>query len=89
MSSELILYQTEDGLVQMQLRAIEGSIWLSQLELATLFDITKQNASLHIKNILQEGELSQDSVVKDSFTTAAEDIKALEEIENMQKREGK
>jgi len=46
MSDELILYRTDDGLVQMQLRAKDGSIWLSQLESATLFDTTKQNASL-------------------------------------------
>jgi len=72
MSDDLILYRTDDGLVQMQLRAIEGSVWLSQLEIAALFDTTKQNASLHIKNILSEGELPQDSVVKDSLTTAAD-----------------
>lgn len=68
MSSELILYQTEDGESQVQLRAGDGSAWL---EIAELFATTKQNVSLHIRNILAEGELAEDSVVKESLTTAA------------------
>jgi len=72
MSSELILYQSEDGRAEVQLRETEGSVWLTQLELAKLFDTTKQNISLHIKNILEEGELLEDSVVKDSLTTATD-----------------
>lgn len=69
---ELILYQTEDGRAQIQLRAIEGSVWLTQAELAALFDTTKQNVSLHVKNVLADGELPEESVVKDSLTTAAD-----------------
>jgi len=45
---------------------------LSQLEIAELFQTTKQNVSLHAKNIFEEGELSSDSVVKESLTTAAD-----------------
>lgn len=70
--SELILYQTEDGLTRVQLRVVDGSVWLSQLEIAELFATTKQNVSLHAANVLKEGELSADSVVKDSLTTAAD-----------------
>ncbi len=70
MSTELILYQTEDGASQVQLRTADGSAWLTQMEIAELFATTKQNASLHIRNILAEGELTEDSVVKDSLTTA-------------------
>lgn len=72
MSNELILYQTEDGESQVQLRAAEGSAWLAQMEIAELFATTKQNVSLHIRNILAEGELAEDSVVKESLTTAAD-----------------
>ena len=50
MSNELILYQTEDGESQVQLRAADGSAWLAQMEIAELFATTKQNVSLHIKN---------------------------------------
>lgn len=83
MTSELILYRTEDGTSQVYLRAEGGSAWLSQIEIAELFAITKQNVSLHIRNILAEGELQENSVVKESLTTAADgkDIKELGEIE--------
>ena len=70
--SELILYQTEDGLTRVQLRVVDGSVWLSQLEIAELFATSKQNVSLHVANVLKEGELTADSVVKDSLTTAAD-----------------
>jgi hypothetical protein len=72
MKSELILYQTADGLSRVQLRAVDGSVWLSQLEIAELFATTKQNVSLHAVNVLKEGELLADAVVKDSLTTAAD-----------------
>jgi hypothetical protein len=72
MSHELILYRTEDGESQVQLRTADDSAWLAQMEIAKLFATTKQNISLHIKNILAEGELVEDSVVKESLTTAAD-----------------
>jgi hypothetical protein len=68
----LILYTTEDGKSQIQLRAEQDTVWLTQLEIADLFDATKQNISLHLKNLFEDGELSADSVVKDSLTTAAD-----------------
>jgi hypothetical protein len=55
-----------------RLRAKAGSVWLTQGEIAELFGTTKQNVSLHAHNILEEKELSEDSVVKDSLTTAAD-----------------
>ncbi len=72
MSTGIILYQTDDGQAQVQLRASEGSVWLSQLEIAELFGTTKQNVSLHVRNVVKEGELAEHSVVKDSLTTAAD-----------------
>jgi hypothetical protein len=69
---ELIIYTTEDGHVSMQLRVQDGTVWLTQMELAELFETSKQNVSLHIKNVLEEGELSEDSVVKEYLTTAAD-----------------
>jgi len=70
--AELILYRSDDGLVQIQLKAMEGSVWLSQLEIADLFDTSKQNISLHIKNILEEGELEKTATVKESLTVQSE-----------------
>lgn len=70
--SELILYTSEDGQTRMQLRADGKTVWLTQLEIAELFQTTKQNVSLHAKNIFKDGELNPDSVVKESLTTAAD-----------------
>jgi hypothetical protein len=70
--SDLILYSSEDGQTRMQLRADEGTIWLSQAEIAELFQTTKQNVSLHVKNILEEGELQPEATVKDSLTVRIE-----------------
>ena len=69
---ELILYTAEDGSVAIQLRAEGSTIWLNQLEMATLFDTSKQNISLHIKNILAEGELTEEATVKESLTVQTE-----------------
>ena len=69
---ELILYTAEDGSVEIQLRALDGTVWLSQLEMAALFDTTKQNIAKHLKAIFAEGELAEDSVVNHWLTTAAD-----------------
>lgn len=70
--SELILYQIKDGKAEVRLRAEDGSAWLTQGEIAELFATTKQNVSLHAANVLKEGELAEQSVVKESLTTAAD-----------------
>ena len=72
MSNEIILYQTDDGHACIQLRAEDGNIWLTQLEVAELFDITVANANIHINNILKEGELPAEAVIKESLITAAD-----------------
>lgn len=69
---ELILYTAQDGSAAIQLRAEGGTVWLTQLEIATLFDTSKQNVSLHIKNILAEGELAEAATVKESLTVQTE-----------------
>ncbi len=83
MSNEIILYYSNDGKTEIQLRTEDGSVWLTQLEMAELFATTKQNISLHINNILKEGELPQDSVVKESLTTAADGKKYLTKLFNL------
>ncbi|MGG5152529.1 virulence RhuM family protein [Alcaligenes aquatilis] len=70
--SELILYTGDDGQTRLHLRVETETIWLSQLEIAELFQTTKQNVSLHAKNIFEDNELRQDAVVKESLTTAAD-----------------
>ncbi len=80
---ELILYNTDDGLATIGLRAVGGTVWLTQLEMAALFDTSKQNVSLHISNILSEGELIEEAVVKESLTTAADGKSYLTKVYNL------
>ena len=68
--SALILYQTEDGRTHLQVRLENQTVWLSQSQMTELFQTTKQNVSLHLQNIFEEGELAENSVVKNCLTTA-------------------
>ena len=70
--SELILYRTEDGRAAIHLRAVDGTVWLTQAEIAALFDTTIQNVSLHLKNVFRDKELVADAVLKESLITAAD-----------------
>jgi hypothetical protein len=81
--SELILYTTEDGRSQIKLRADQQTVWLTQLEMAELFDATKQNISLHLKNVFQDGELDPAAVVKESLTTAADGKRYRTQLYNL------
>ena len=66
---EIIIYQTEDGLTKIEVQLSNDTVWLTQAQMAELFQTTKQNISLHINNCFKEGELQRDSVVKESLTT--------------------
>lgn len=69
---EIIIYNTEDGKASVALFAREGNIWMNQIQLAELFDTSKQNISLHINNILKKKELDATAVVKEYLTTAVD-----------------
>lgn len=64
---ELVLYATEDGATRFYLRAENGSVWLSQLELAALFQTSVPNINIHIRNVLAEGELQAGATIKDDL----------------------
>jgi hypothetical protein len=66
--SEIVLYQTEDGRARVECRFENETIWLSLNQMAELFQTTKQNVSLHIQNIFEEGELQRGVTVKESLT---------------------
>lgn len=70
--SEILIYQSPQGNTKVEVRVEGETVWLSQTQMAELFQTTKQNISLHIKNIFNEGELVQNSVVKEYLTTAAD-----------------
>ena len=72
MNNEIIIYNTEDGKAQISLRLENGMVWLSQSEIAELFDTTKQNISKHIKAIFEDSELSEMSTVNYQLTVQKE-----------------
>ena len=70
--NNIILYTTDDGKSKLELHEVDGQIWLTQLEIAELYQSTKQNISLHVQNILEEGELLAEATVKDNLTVQTE-----------------
>lgn len=69
---DIIIYNTVDGKASIALYAVDGTVWMNQNQLAELFDTSKQNIGQHIKSILSDSELAEDSVVKNYFTTASD-----------------
>ncbi len=72
MNSEIIMYQTEDGLTKIETTFENDTVWLSIDKMAELFQRDKSTISRHIKNIFNEGELTRNSVVANFATTAAD-----------------
>lgn len=70
--SNIIIYNSIDGRASVVLYARDGSVWMNQNQLAELFDTSIPNISMHIANVLLDGELKQDSVIKNYLTTAAD-----------------
>jgi len=70
-NQQIILYQADDG-AHLQVVFEGETVWLSQGQMAELFETTKQNISLHISNVYKEGELSKETTVKDFLTVQRE-----------------
>jgi len=67
-----VIYETDNNIAKVSVRLEEETVWLTQKQLAEIFDTTKQNIGQHIKNITEDGELNRNSVVKFFFTTASD-----------------
>ncbi len=67
---EIIIYQSEEGSTKINVRLENENVWLSQAQLVELYQSSKSNISEHIKHIFEEGELSENSVVRKFRTTA-------------------
>ncbi|MGE5512913.1 MAG: virulence RhuM family protein [Bacteroidota bacterium] len=61
---EVIIYRTDDGADELQLRLVDGTVWLTQAEIATLFETTSQNITQHIRGVYDEGELTEEGTCK-------------------------
>ncbi len=72
MKNEIILYKSNEIAEHIEVRFEDDTVWLTQLQMATLLGQTKQNISLHINNCFKERELLSDSAVKESLTTATD-----------------
>jgi len=68
--AKFLMYQTDDGETRIDVRLEDETVWMTQKAMAKLYQSTKQNISLHIRNVFKEGELEEDSVVKLYLTTA-------------------
>lgn len=82
-NNDIIIYTTDDGQVEIEVRLEDENVWLTQNAMAELFDTTKQNISLHIKNIFEENELNENSVVKENLTTAKDGKKYKTKFYNL------
>jgi len=67
-----LIYTNQDGSIQIETKLLDETIWLSQKQLAELYQTTVANINIHIRNILTEGELDPDSVIKDFLITASD-----------------
>ena len=81
--TDLILYTTDDGRSQIKLRAKDQTVWLTQREMAQLFDVSTDNVGLHLKNIFADGELEIQSVTEESSVTAADGKNYLTKLYNL------
>ena len=72
MNSSILIYQTEDGQTRIETQFENETVWLTQAQVGTLFQKSKSTISEHIKHIFEEGELKEDSVVRNFRTTASD-----------------
>lgn len=76
--NNIVIYQLDDGKTKIDVKLEDETVWLSQQQMADLYDTTKQNISLHIKNIFEEEELTENSTVKEFLTVQKEGNRNVE-----------
>ena len=75
---EIIIYENANSEAKIDVKVYDDTVWLTQQQMASLYGTTKQNISLHIKNIYEEQELSEDSTVKEFLTVQKEGNREVE-----------
>ena len=68
MAGEIVFYQSDDGTIRLEARLENDTLWLTQQQMAELFQTSKQNISHHIRSIYEEGELAAEATVKNYLT---------------------
>ena len=79
-NDKIIIYQTEDGQTQIDVRLENDTVWLTQAQMVELFQTTKQNVSLHLNNLYKEGELKKEGTVKEYLTVQQEGKRKVSRI---------
>lgn len=79
LKNEIILYQPDNS-IKIEVKVEDDNVWLTQLQMTELFETSKQNISLHVKNIIKEGELDEPSTVKDFLTVQKEGNRSVQRI---------
>ena len=69
-NNQIIIYRTEDGEMKLEVKLENESVWLTQAQMAELFNCSVVNISLHLKSVFNEAELSKNSVIKEYLITA-------------------
>lgn len=82
-NNQIIIYNTEDGETKIEVQMKDETVWLSQKQMAELFDCSVDNISLHLKNIFKEGELSEDSVIEESSVVQVEGGRSVRRLINV------
>ena len=77
--NKIVIYQTEDGQTQIDVRLENETVWLTQAQMAELFEKTPQNITMHIRNAYNEGELEKDSTCKE-YLQMYEKFKVLQKF---------
>lgn len=75
--NQIEIYQAKDGTTQINVQFEQDTVWLTQAQMATLFETTPQNITMHLKNIFKEGELDEISTCKDFLQVRKEGTRTV------------
>lgn len=75
--NKIVIYQTEDGQTQIDVRLEKDTVWLTQAQMAELFQKTPQNITMHIRNAYNEGELDKESTCKEYLQVQKEGYRTV------------
>src|SRR5680860_808272 len=76
-NNQIIIYSTKDGEMKLEVKLENETVWLSQKQMAELFDCSPRNVGLHLQNIYNEAELSENQTTKDYFLVQKEGNKEV------------
>lgn len=82
-NNKIVIYTTDDGQVEIEVRLEDENVWLTQNSMAELFNTTRNNITMHIKNIFEKGELQENTVSKESLLTAKDGKKYRTKFYNL------